>query len=96
MSNVRREPKGSVFVFSSSGAIGRAVLCRLEERSPKDSWLGDSNRWDLLELIVENLIFWAAWLNVSAWASSWVSSNQSRRIPPVPSAFSSICPAPQL
>ncbi len=46
MSNVRREPQGSVFASSSSGAIGRAVLYRLEGRCSKDSRLVDSNRCD--------------------------------------------------
>lgn len=56
MSNVRREPEGSVFASSSSGAIGCAVLCRLEERCPKDSWVVYSNRVTLPQL-VEKVLF---------------------------------------
>lgn len=76
MPNVRREAGGSVLVYSPGGAIGCAVICWLEGSCPKETRLVPPHWCDLFQLVVEYLIFESAWLNVSDWASSWVSSTR--------------------
>ena len=76
MPNARRESKGSVYVYSPRSAFGRAILCWLERFCLKDSRLVLPHRCDPFQLVIAGFIFWTAWLNVSGWVSSWVSSKR--------------------